>query len=162
MAQDDRAHWATFGRWVQAERERRGLQKAAMARNSDPRFSASWLTSIENGGRVYKGEWVLPSPERAKLIGLANALGKDSSEVLARADGLFVESPSVVLHDTGQVSLGLTAPVMGEMVELLADVALRSPDLGARERARLGLLDLQEAIRRLPPELQLDALRPPP
>lgn len=79
----DRERWHSFGQWIFQRRvaelgwSRREAAEAAG-------LSISTLQNLEEGGRNYRGEWVLPSPSMVTLRGLARGLDLPLNEVLER------------------------------------------------------------------------------
>lgn len=81
---DDRELWRSFGEWIFGRRVAElgwSRREAADATG----LSISTLQNLEEGGRNYRGEWILPSPSLTTLRGLATGLDLPFPEVLARA-----------------------------------------------------------------------------
>lgn len=75
--------WKWFGVWLAQQRLTRGLSKKEVADRAE--VSVSTLATLEAGGRIWKGQWILPSPAAVTLIKIASALDLDSEAVFDRA-----------------------------------------------------------------------------
>lgn len=75
--------WKWFGVWLAEKRLTRGLTKKQVADKAE--ISVSTLSTLEAGGRVWKGQWLLPSPAAVTLVKIATALQVDSEEVFELA-----------------------------------------------------------------------------
>lgn len=80
----ERDQWAEFGEWI----FRRRVADLGWSRREAAEatgLSISTLQNLEEGGRTYRGEWLVPSPSVATLRALAKGLTLPMQEVFARA-----------------------------------------------------------------------------
>ena len=75
--------WKWFGVWLAERRLMQGLTKKQVAEKAE--ISVSTLSTLEAGGRVWKGQWIMPSPAAVTLVKIATALQVDSDDVFDRA-----------------------------------------------------------------------------
>lgn len=75
--------WRQFGEWLELHREVLGLTRAAAAKEMG--ISYATLQDLENGGKTQRGEWIVPSPSRRILMGIAKGLRLDPLEVFTKA-----------------------------------------------------------------------------
>lgn len=71
--------WYSFGEWLAGQRIRLGLTKRQAAERAE--LSPSTWSTIEQGGRRYRGKWVFPSPEDTTLVRISRAVQIDPWEV---------------------------------------------------------------------------------
>jgi transcriptional regulator with XRE-family HTH domain len=122
--------WGSFGDWLRAERKRRGLKirEAAARANISP---SSW-SILESGGRMTRGEWVVPSPSDVMLVRIAKAVEEDPFDVFERAQREWDEALDPLPPEPAEPQLAASGSV---------DVS----DLSEDDRARV--LDLVERLR---------------
>lgn len=73
------AMWYEFGEWLAGQRVRLGLTKRQAAERAE--LSPSTWSTIEQGGRTVRGEWIFPSPGDTTLVRIAKAVQIDPWEV---------------------------------------------------------------------------------
>lgn len=81
---DERELWRAFGEWI----FRRRVAELGWSRREAAEatgLSISTLQNLEEGGRNYRGEWILPSPSLPTLRGLAKGLDLPLADVLVHA-----------------------------------------------------------------------------
>lgn len=132
---DERDRWARFGEWLGDLVLRRGEPKTAVAKRA--KVSPSTLSTLINGGRIYKGSFQLPSPEDRTLQRLAVALGVEPAELFRQAGR---EVPRWISDDPYQA-----ADSLAELADI-ADEEIES----AREH--LLVVGFEQQFRNLPPD----------
>jgi hypothetical protein len=72
--------WTHIGRWLKAKRQAAGYSRREVQSLGGP--SISTQQQLEDGGRQYRGEWVLPSPDAKTWGRLAAVLDFELEDVL--------------------------------------------------------------------------------
>lgn len=71
--------WAQLGRWLKLQRDAAMTSRREIASLGGP--SISTQQALEDGGRRYRGEWIVPSPDAKTWGRLAAAVGFDLEEL---------------------------------------------------------------------------------